>query len=42
MPPEPLAEFMVEHGYVGRGVPVWRRLPHHPQRRTLSHELGRP
>ena len=26
MPPEPLAAFMVEHGYVGRGVPLLKRV----------------
>lgn len=26
MPPEPLADFMVERGYVGRGVPLLKRV----------------
>ena len=37
MPPEPLADFMVERGYVGRGVPLLKRvlgLPGHQVCRT--------
>lgn len=34
MPPEPLAEFMVERGYVGRGVPLLKRVVGLPGQRV--------
>ena len=35
-PPEPLADFMVERGYIGRGVPLWRNMPNHEETSKLA------
>ncbi|PRD40500.1 S26 family signal peptidase [Phyllobacterium phragmitis] len=39
MPPEPLATFMVEHGYIGRGVPLLKRVLGLPGQRVCR--IGR-
>ncbi len=37
MPPEPLAAFMVERGYIGRGVPLLKRVLGLPGQRVCRH-----
>jgi conjugative transfer signal peptidase TraF len=39
MPPEPLAAFMVERGYVGRGVPLLKRVAGLPGQRVCRNGL---
>lgn len=38
MPPEPLAAFMVERGYVARGVPLLKRVLGLPGQRVCRHD----
>ena len=40
MPPEPLAAFMVERGYVGRGVPLLKRVAGLPGQRVCRAGLA--
>ncbi|MCB1424544.1 MAG: S26 family signal peptidase, partial [Notoacmeibacter sp.] len=37
MPPEPLERFMVERGYIGRGVPLLKRVLGLPGQRVCRH-----